>query len=114
MSSKEKKKLSIPPYPDTIFVVELDKHILITGFPITECIFPIYRFDKNLPEAFEAAENIAMENKKLVVNAIDFHLHDPLIYDPFKIQEQMENLIASVDKARAQINFNGANKNPLT
>lgn len=103
MSSKTKRDLSFPSLPDVLFVVELDQYVLLTGFQITECIFPYYKFDKTSEAAYEAAEDIAVKSNKLVVNAVDFYIHDPLIYDPKKIQEQVKNLVKVITEAREKI-----------
>lgn len=50
--------------PATIYVVELSKYILVTGFPVGECVFPCYRFDKQISEAFRAADIIGYEKNK--------------------------------------------------
>lgn len=107
LREKEKKDLSILPYPNPIFVVELASHILITGFPpyysslgiaghkseqIKECVFPLYMFDKNYREAFTAAERISIEHNKPVANAVDFYIDDPGIYDPVILVERSRRL----------------------
>lgn len=106
MTAPVKKKLTIPALPKTIYVVELDEYIIVTGFPITECVFPIYRFDNGdaaYDNAFQVADDIAIKTGKLVANAVDFNLDDPLIYDPIKINEQMKNLIKVIAEEKAKI-----------
>jgi hypothetical protein len=68
--------------PSAIFVVELSKYILVTRFPVEECIFPCYRFDNQIDEAFNAAYTIGLEQNKRVVNAVDYLIQDPYVYDP--------------------------------
>jgi hypothetical protein len=68
--------------PSSVFVVELSKYILVTGFPIGQCIFPCYRFDNNINDAFKAADILGYEKNKMVVNAVDYFIHDPYVYDP--------------------------------
>lgn len=102
MSKSLKKDLSIPSIPDTLFVVELDCHILLTGFPIKESVFPTYRFDNNSETAYELAEQLALDLNKLVVNAVDFHIDDPLIYDARKMHEQMTRLNELVLKMKVK------------
>lgn len=101
---KEKRDLPIPPIPDPIFVVELDKHVLLTGYTITDCVFPYYRFDKECDKAFDAAEHMAKQSNKLVVDAVNFHLHDPHIYDPIKLDADMARLIETVKNIRIDFN----------
>lgn len=101
--TKDKLDLSIPPLSDTIFVIELEEYILATGFPVKECIFPIYRFDDEYGAAMEAADNIAKEQKKLVVNAVDFSIYDPHVYDPIKIDAQMKSMIEVFVEERKRI-----------
>lgn len=101
--SKEKKDLSIPHMPDVLFVVELNEYILLTGFPIAECIFPYYKFEKDHERAFEAAEKIAVEQNKSVVNAVDFYIDDPMIYNPIEVQDQIRNLMDILGAERKKI-----------
>jgi len=68
--------------PSTIYVVELTKYILITRFPVEHCIYPCYRFDSQIKDAFKAADVIGYEQNKRVVNAVDYLINDPYIYDP--------------------------------
>ena len=115
---KEKKDLSILPYPNPIFVVELDSHILITGFPpyyssvglahhvsqpIAKCVFPLYMFDNDYRGAFAAAEKISAEQKKLVANAVDFYIDEPGIYDPVVFQERSKRLTELILSERQKI-----------
>jgi hypothetical protein len=104
MSKKIKSQLSISPFPETLFVVVLDEYVLLTSFPITECIFEYYKFNNDTENAYEALDIIAIKTNKLVANAVDFSLEDPFIYDPKKIQAQMENLMKVISEARAKIN----------
>lgn len=103
----KKKTLSIPPLPDPIFVVEIDEYILVVGIPITTCVFPHYKFEdtNNLGygQAFEAAEELSAKTKKLVVNAIDFFIYDPHVYDPVKLDAQMKNLMDVLQNERNKI-----------
>lgn len=115
---KGKKDLSILPYPNPIFVVELTSHVLITGFPpyysslgiaahksepIKECVFPLYMFDKDYSGAFTAAERISAEHKKPVANAVDFYIDDPGIYNPLILQERSRRLTELVLTERQKI-----------
>ena len=101
-----KKNLSIPPTPNPIFLVELNEYILLTGFPINECIFPLYVFDNDCDGAFEAANNIAKEDRKFIIDAVNYHLYDPHIYDPIAIDIKIENIVNAIFKARASIRGN--------
>src|ERR1700722_5825711 len=101
---KEKKDLSIPPLPDPIFVVELDEHVLLTGYTLTDCVFPYYRFDNDCDSAFSAAEDMASQKKKLVVDAVNFHLYYPHIYDPIKLDADMQRLMETIKNIRIDFN----------
>jgi hypothetical protein len=83
-------------FPYTVFVVELDDFILITGFPIEICIFPCYRFDGDGNAAFDAADDIAKQCNKLVVDAVNFDIDNPQIYDPAKIDIKMKELMETL------------------
>lgn len=74
--------------PSTIFVVELSRYILITRFQVQDCVFPCYRFDDQVNEAFDAAHTIGLEQNKKVVNAVDYYVHDPYVYDP-RVKEHL-------------------------
>ena len=100
---KEKKNFSIPPLPNPIFVIELKDHILVTGFPVKECVFPIYRFDNAYDEAFEAATDIAIKSNKNIANAVDFYLNDPHVYDPIELIARMKVVSESLAAARARV-----------
>jgi hypothetical protein len=114
-----KKDLSILPYPDPIFVIELDSHILITGFPvyyssvglahhisqpINECKFALYRFDADYVAAFSAAEKMSVEQNKPVANAVDYYIDDPHVYDPLLLEKQRKHLVDIIKRERQAIN----------
>lgn len=102
---KEKVNLTIPSLPDIIFVVEMNEHILVIGGPIAECVFPFYRFDNAHDAAFEAADAIAVATKKLVIDAVNFFVYDPFIYDPVAVEEHMKKLFTFVDELQSHNKF---------
>lgn len=72
--------------PSVIFVVELDRHILLYPQVIDCCVFPAYRFD--VPHrAYEAADNIAIETGKKVASTVGYPNDSPMIYDPADYEE---------------------------
>lgn len=106
-ANKVEKDLSIPPFPDPIFVIELDNEILITDFEAKECIYPHYRFDGEPDAAFKAADVIATKAKKPVTDTIKFgSLEDPFTYDPVKLENQNTNLMVIINNERAKIRDN--------
>jgi hypothetical protein len=73
----------------TLFVVELDKYVVLTDENIKQCVFPAYRFDGKTARrlAYKAADDIALAAKKQVANMVEFPPDAPFIYDPSKIEE---------------------------
>ena len=104
---KEEKGFTIPPFPDFIFVVELEDKVLMTSESITECVFPYYRFDTTTAEgcdkAFKAAENIANTKKCNVVDAVNFNIDDPYVYNPITREANRKLLIDSINVERAKL-----------
>ena len=94
--NKEAKDLSIPRIPDSIFVVELNDVVLITGFNIATCVFPHYKFDtqdQSSFKAFAAAEDIAVKQGKLIADTVELgFIDDPHIYDPLKLKAQVKRI----------------------
>jgi hypothetical protein len=71
--------------PQTIYVVELQDHVVLTGFDIgTDCVFPAYRFDRQHQAAYIACEDIAIKRGKKVADMVAFSPHKPHVYDPIK------------------------------
>jgi len=81
--------------PDTLFVVELDRYFVIVSCPITECVFPCYRFDYAKNMAYKAADEMALLKGKEVANCVDFPPEEPFIYDPAKFGQLDRALINS-------------------
>jgi hypothetical protein len=105
------KNSSTPPLPEripyTLFVVELDKYVVITSCQITKCEFTCYRFDGNKQLAYRAADEIARESNKLVANMVEFPPDNPFVYDPNKYEEIERALIAADDADDLADNYAG-------
>lgn len=78
--------------PPTLFIVELEKYVLITSCPIEHCVFPTYRFDDQPCEAYEALDAIAISAKKFVINGVGYKGRQPHIYDPNAVKTEQAKL----------------------
>src|SRR5277367_2929616 len=105
--NKEQKGFAIPPSPDFIFVVELEGKVLVTSEPITECVFPHYRFEtttaEGFHEAFKAAEDIANNKGCDVIDAVSFSSEDPDVYNPKKREAQHKAFWIGINAERVNI-----------
>lgn len=110
---KGKKDLSIPPIPNPIFLVELDEYILLTGFPIQECVFPCYLFDNDCEGAFNAAYEIGKNEHKLIIDSVNYYSYDPHVYDPIMMDLQIQNILNTVGIMQASMReaWEKSNKN---
>ncbi len=81
--------------PEYIYVVEIDKHVVLTCDIIKFSIFPCYMFDFSRGEAYEAAEHIAIETNKLVANCIGYEPGEYWEYDPKTIDTTL--LLSEMD-----------------
>lgn len=83
-----KQDFAIPPFPDFAFVIEVADKVVISEESLDVLSHPHYLFDVSTPEgcdrAFAFADEIANRKQCLVVDALNFNLDDPLIYDPEK------------------------------
>jgi hypothetical protein len=91
------KPLPFKTVSSTLFVVELDKYVVITSCDIKKCAFTCYRFDGNKQLAYKAADDIAVMSGKLVANIVEFPPEDPFVYDPTKFDDIEKMLIAADD-----------------
>lgn len=91
--------------PSTLYVIDGDEFVLITGAALTECKWPIYRFDYQTELAFIACEEIALKQGKFVADAANFNPWTPYIYDPAEKrnpQTKHQNIIGNILDAEKQ------------
>lgn len=103
--SREEKGFAIPSFPDFAFIVELESVVLITTEPVAT--FPHYRFPTTTPEecdkVFAAAEEIAINKKCHVVDALNFNADDPHTYDPVARNASHAAFKTSINALQAEI-----------
>ena len=112
-TNPDRKDLTIPALPDPIFVVELDKHVLMTGLPIKECIFPHYRFDNDCVAAYDCAYDIAGKSNKLMADVVNFSLDEPFIFDPKEIARQISCINDTIRLAQTELRAAWARQDAL-